>query len=52
MIHLENLTKGYDALSAKDWHVIAADQLTLSVPSGEIFGLVGPTVRERRPPSK
>jgi ABC-type multidrug transport system ATPase subunit len=42
MIHLENLSKEYEAASNKDWHVIAADRLNLDIPSGEIFGLVGP----------
>jgi ABC-2 type transport system ATP-binding protein len=42
MIHLENLSKEYEATSAKDWRVVAADRLNLDVPAGEIFGLVGP----------
>jgi ABC-2 type transport system ATP-binding protein len=42
MIHLENLSKEYEAASNKDWHVIAADRLNLDIPAGEIFGLVGP----------
>jgi ABC-2 type transport system ATP-binding protein len=42
MIHLENLSKEYEAASSKDWHVVAADRLNLDIPSGEIFGLVGP----------
>jgi ABC-2 type transport system ATP-binding protein len=42
MIHLENLSKEYEAASNKDWQVIAADRLNLDIPAGEIFGLVGP----------
>jgi ABC-2 type transport system ATP-binding protein len=42
MVHLENLSKEYEAASSKDWHVVAADRLNLDVPTGEIFGLVGP----------
>jgi ABC-2 type transport system ATP-binding protein len=42
MIHLENLSKEYEATSAKDSRVVAADRLNLDVPAGEIFGLVGP----------
>jgi ABC-2 type transport system ATP-binding protein len=42
MIHLENLSKEYEATSNKDWHIVAADRLNLDVPTGEIFGLVGP----------
>ena len=42
MIHLENLSKEYEATSNKDWRVVAADRLNLDVPAGEIFGLVGP----------
>jgi len=42
MIHLENLSKEYEATSAEDWRVVAADRLNLDVPAGEIFGLVGP----------
>ena len=42
MIHLENLSKEYEAASNKDWHVIATDRLNLDIPAGEIFGLVGP----------
>jgi ABC-2 type transport system ATP-binding protein len=42
MIHLDNLSKEYEATSHKDSRVIAADHLNLEVASGEIFGLVGP----------
>jgi ABC-2 type transport system ATP-binding protein len=42
MIHIENLSKEYEATSNKDQRVIAADRLNLDIPSGEIFGLVGP----------
>jgi ABC-2 type transport system ATP-binding protein len=42
VIHLENLSKEYEAVSSRDWHVIAADRLNLDIPAGEIFGLVGP----------
>ena len=42
MIHLENLSKEYEATSAKDGRVVAADRLNLDVSAGEIFGLVGP----------
>lgn len=42
MIHIENLSKEYEATSNKDQRVIAADRLNLEIPSGEIFGLVGP----------
>ena len=42
MIHVENLTKEYDATSGARWNIVAADRLTFDVPPGEIFGLVGP----------
>lgn len=42
MILLENVTKEYDLLSDHPSQLVAADHLTLNVPTGEIFGLVGP----------
>ncbi|MGB6429752.1 MAG: ABC transporter ATP-binding protein [Candidatus Acidiferrales bacterium] len=42
MIHLENITKEYDAPSGNAGSIVAARKLTLDVPAGEIFGLVGP----------
>ena len=42
MIHLDNVTKQYDLPSGKLGEIIAADRLTLDVPTGEVFGLVGP----------
>ncbi len=42
MIRLENVTKEYDLPPGQPGRLIAADRLSLDVPSGEIFGLVGP----------
>jgi ABC-2 type transport system ATP-binding protein len=42
MIHLEELTKEFDAASGKNTVVVATDRLNLHIPTGEIFGLVGP----------
>lgn len=42
MIHLESVTKEYDLPTGKAGQLVAADRLTLEVPSGEVFGLVGP----------
>lgn len=42
MILLENVTKEYDLPTGKAGQLVAADRLTLQVPSGEVFGLVGP----------
>ena len=42
MIHLEEVTKEFDASSAKQGVVVATDRLNLHIPAGEIFGLVGP----------
>ncbi len=42
MIHIENLTKEYDLPTGKAGQIVAADRLNLTIPAGEIFGLVGP----------
>lgn len=42
MIQIENLTKEYDLPSGQAGQIVAADRLNLTVPAGEIFGLVGP----------
>jgi ABC-2 type transport system ATP-binding protein len=42
MIHLQRLTKEYDMPGGRAGTLVAADALELSVPQGEIFGLVGP----------
>jgi ABC-2 type transport system ATP-binding protein len=42
MIFLENITKEYDAPSSSQATIVAARQLNLNVPAGEIFGLLGP----------
>ncbi len=42
MIQVENLSKEYDAPTGKGAPIVAANQLTFGVASGEIFGLVGP----------
>ena len=42
MIQVDNLSKEYDAPTGKGAPIVAANQLSLQVVSGEIFGLVGP----------
>lgn len=42
MIQVENLSKEYDSPSGKGAPIVAANQLSFEVASGEIFGLVGP----------
>lgn len=42
MIHIENVTKEYDLPRGQTGQLIAADNLSLEVPTGEIFGVVGP----------
>jgi ABC-2 type transport system ATP-binding protein len=42
VIRLDNVTKEYDAPSAGQANIVAADRLKLEVPAGEIFGLIGP----------
>jgi len=42
MIHIENLTKEYDLPTGQAGQIVAADRLSLTIPAGEIFGLVGP----------
>jgi len=42
MIQVENLSKEYDAPTAKGEPLVAANQLNFEVATGEIFGLVGP----------
>lgn len=42
MIHVENLTKEYDAPTSKGHPILAADALNLDIPAGEILGMVGP----------
>ena len=46
MILLENVTKEYDLPTGKAGQLVAADRLTLEVPDGEVFGLVGPNGAE------
>jgi len=42
MIHLDRITKEYDLPPGQPGILVAADQLSLSIAAGEIFGLVGP----------
>jgi ABC-2 type transport system ATP-binding protein len=42
MIRVENLSKEYDFPTGRGAPIVAANQLSLEVASGEIFGLVGP----------
>lgn len=42
MIHVENLSKEYDSATGRGAPIVAANQLSFEVASGEIFGLVGP----------
>jgi ABC-2 type transport system ATP-binding protein len=42
MIQVENLSKEYDSPTGKGAPLVAANQLSFEVASGEIFGLVGP----------
>jgi len=42
MIRIENLTKEYDLPTGQAGQIVAADRLSLTIPAGEIFGLVGP----------
>jgi ABC-2 type transport system ATP-binding protein len=42
MIRVENLSKEYDSPAGKGAPIVAANQLSFEVASGEIFGLVGP----------
>jgi len=42
MIRLDNVTKEYDLPSGQAGQLVAADRLTLEIPTGEVFGLVGP----------
>jgi ABC-2 type transport system ATP-binding protein len=42
MIELKDVTKEYDLPPGQPGQLVAADRLTLSVPDGEVFGLVGP----------
>ena len=42
MIRIENLTKEYDLPTGQAGQIVAADRLNLTVPAGEVFGLVGP----------
>jgi ABC-2 type transport system ATP-binding protein len=42
MIELRDVTKEYDLPPGQPGQLVAADRLTLSVPDGEVFGLVGP----------
>jgi ABC-2 type transport system ATP-binding protein len=42
MIQVDNLSKEYDSPSGKGAPIVAANQLSFEVSSGEIFGLVGP----------
>ncbi|HVO57704.1 MAG TPA: ABC transporter ATP-binding protein [Dongiaceae bacterium] len=42
MIQITHVTKEYDLPPGKEGKLVAADNLSLSVPRGEIYGLVGP----------
>jgi ABC-2 type transport system ATP-binding protein len=44
MIRIDNLSKEYDLAGAKHepGPIVAADNLSLDIPTGEIYGLVGP----------
>jgi ABC-2 type transport system ATP-binding protein len=42
MIRLNSVTKEYDLPGSPPGILVAADHLSLDVPSGEIFGLIGP----------
>jgi ABC-2 type transport system ATP-binding protein len=42
MIQVENLSKEYDSPTGQGAPIVAANQLSFEVASGEIFGLVGP----------
>src|SRR5215813_6772762 len=42
MIQLERVSKEYDLPPGQAGRLIAADQLSLSISAGEVFGLVGP----------
>jgi ABC-2 type transport system ATP-binding protein len=42
MIQVDNLSKEYDSPTGKGTPIVAANQLSFEVASGEIFGLVGP----------
>ena len=42
MIQVANLSKEYDSPTGKGTPIVAANQLSFEVASGEIFGLVGP----------
>ena len=42
MIRLENVSKEYDLPPGQPGKLVAADRLTVNVPSSEVFGLVGP----------
>jgi ABC-2 type transport system ATP-binding protein len=44
MIHIQNLSKEYDISGGQGdgGAVLAADNLTLEIPAGEVYGLVGP----------
>ena len=42
MIKVENLSKEYDSPTGRGAPIVAANQLSFEVASGEIFGLVGP----------
>jgi len=42
MIHLDRISKEYDLPPGQPGTLVAADQLSLSIAAGEVFGLVGP----------
>src|SRR5438132_588987 len=42
MIEIEGVTKEYDLPSGQSGKLVAADQLSLTIARGEVFGLVGP----------
>jgi ABC-2 type transport system ATP-binding protein len=42
MIQIEGVTKEYDLPSGQSGKLVAADQLSLTIARGEVFGLVGP----------
>ena len=42
MIQIEGVTKEYDLPPGQSGKLVAADQLSLTIARGEVFGLVGP----------
>jgi ABC-type glutathione transport system ATPase component len=46
MIQIEGVTKEYDLPSGQSGKLVAADQLSLTITRGEVFGVVGPNLVE------